>query len=73
MEYANSAPYLYMAMNTVADLAKKAVTQGDDAGRHTLEEASDSRASDYAGVPEAQSDASWEQFLIKKAPLTRPT
>ena len=57
--YVNSAPYLCMDTKTVDELANKDIEQCDEAGRHPLEEAADTRASDNTGALEDQSDASW--------------
>ena len=37
MGYIDSAPYFFMAMETVADLANEAISQKDQAGEHSLE------------------------------------
>ena len=48
-----------MDTKTVDELANKDIAQRDEAGRHPLEEAADTRASDDTGALKNQSDASW--------------
>ena len=62
MGYINSAPYFCMAMETVADLAKEAISKRDQVGEHALDLAAKSRAAEDASAHEAQADASWEDF-----------
>ena len=49
-----------MIKETVADLTNKAISQRDQADKHSLELADDARATNNAGAPEAQVDASRE-------------
>ena len=60
MGYFDSAPYFCIATNMVADLVNKTIAQRDVARAYPLEQSAEARATDDAGVPEAQSDASWE-------------
>ena len=66
MVYINSAPYFCMEMETMANLANKAISQKYHAGKHPFELASESIAADDDGAPEAQVDANWENFPAKQ-------
>ena len=54
-----------MAAETVADLTNKAVSQREQAGEHSLDPADEDRASENAGTPESQADASWENLPVE--------
>ena len=51
-----------MVTETVADLAKEAISKRDHAGEHALDMAAEARAADDVSAPESQADASWEDF-----------
>ena len=51
MGYTESAPYLCMVTNTVADLDNKEISQNHNSGKHPLEEASGTRSADNTDAP----------------------
>ena len=57
--YVDSAPYFSMAMEMMADLANKVISQREQAREHLLELESEARADNNSGAPEAQADTSW--------------
>ena len=59
MGYIGSAPYFFMATETVADLANKSISQREQADEHSFELIAESRAADNAGTLEAQADSIW--------------
>ena len=58
MGYIDSAPYFFMALETVADLANEYISQRYEEGKHALDLAAEARAADNTGAPEAEADAS---------------
>ena len=62
MWYINSAPYFFMATETVDNLANEAISQKEQAGEHPLDLEAESRAADNAGTLEAQADVSWRHL-----------
>ena len=67
MGYIDSAPYFFMATETVADLAKNSIYQRGQAGKHPLELAAESRVADNAGALEAQADTIWGHLLAEQS------
>ena len=53
MGYVDNAPNFCMATETVADLAKEAISQRKQAREHPLEMTAEARAADESGAPEA--------------------
>ena len=51
-----------MAVEMVADLANKAISQREQAGKHPLELAAKARATDKYGASGSQADAIWENL-----------
>ena len=60
MGYINSAPYLCMVIEKVANLSNETIAQRNVAGKHLLEEAADAKAADDIGASQAQDCAIWE-------------
>ena len=59
MGYTDIALYVFMAKETVADLAKEAISQREQEGDHPLELSAKARATNNAGAHETQVNASW--------------
>ena len=66
MRYVDSAPYFFMATETVDDLANKVISQREQADKHPLDLVGKARpANDNASAPAAQADASWEHLPVE--------
>ena len=66
MGYVDSAPYFFMAIETVFNLSNKSIAQWDGASAHPMDQEYESRAADDTGTPEAQSYSRWEHLPAKQ-------
>ena len=71
MGYVDNAPYFCMVMDTVANLANKAISHREQARKHLMEIAGKTRATDDSVSPEAQDDAIWEHLPAKQRSAAR--
>ena len=62
MGYIGSSPYFFIATETAANLANKAISHREQADEHLLELAYEARAADNINVPETQADRIWEHL-----------